>query len=111
MFEKPLFGIFSFDSSELPIVTLSVLYIPIYIMFIKKEGKNDWKKNIIMPILGIIASLFMIFAAVYAHGITYYLEAQKVNEFSFPILFYLIVTIVIMGIGMLFYKKEKKLEN
>ena len=33
---KPLFGIFSFDSSELPIVTIYALYIPIFFMFMVK---------------------------------------------------------------------------
>lgn len=34
---SPIFGAFSFDSSELPIITLYALYIPMFIFFIKKE--------------------------------------------------------------------------
>lgn len=34
------FGFFSFDSSELPIITIYALYIPIFIMFMKKKGKS-----------------------------------------------------------------------
>lgn len=98
----PLFGIFSFDSSELPIITIYAMYIPIFIIFIIKEGKNNIFKNIVLPVLAIIASLFMVFCAVYAHGVSPYLNALENNTFSFPILFYLIIFIVIMGLGVLF---------
>lgn len=102
---KPLFGLFSFDSSELPIITIYAFYIPIFLMFIIKHGKENTFKNIVMPLIGIIASAFMVFAAVYAHGITPYLNAKANGEFSFPVLFYLIVFAVIMIIGLFFYKK------
>lgn len=105
---SPIFGPFSFDSSELPIITVYALYIPIFIMFIKKEGKYNIFKNIVMPILAIICSLFMIFVAIYAHGIVKYRAAAAVGEFAFPVLFYLIVFAVIMGIGALLYKSRKK---
>ena len=104
----PIFGMFSFDSSELPIITIYALYIPIFFMFMIKEGKNSVFKNIIMPILGIFASLFMVFVAVYAHGIRPYLEAAEKGKFAFPVLFYLIVFTVIMVIGAFFYKKKEK---
>ena len=102
---KPLFGLFSFDSSELPIITIYAFYIPIFLMFIIKHGKENTFKNIVMPLIGIIASAFMVFAAVYAHGITPYLNAKANGEFSFPVLFYLIVFAVIMVIGTFFCKK------
>ena len=105
---KPLFGLFSFDSSELPIITIYAFYIPIFLMFIIKHGKENIFKNIVMPLIGIIASAFMVFAAVYAHGITPYLNAKANGEFSFPVLFYLIVFAVIMVIGTFFYKKDGK---
>ena len=105
---EPIFGVFSFDSSELPIITIYALYIPIFIMFIVKEGKKNVFKNIIMPILATIASVFMIFVAIYAHGITKYKEAAEVGKFSFPVLFYLIVFVVIMAIGALLYKRKNR---
>ena len=105
---KPVFGIFSFDSSELPIITIYAIYIPIFVMFIIKEGKKDIFKNTVMPILGLIASLFMVFVAVYAHGVKPYLDAAEKGEFAFPVLFYLIVFAVIMLIGACFYKKKEK---
>ena len=106
---SPIFGAFSFDSSELPIITLYALYIPIFIIYIVKEGKSGSKfKNVVMPILATIAALFMVFVAVYAHGIRPYQEAAARGEFAFPVLFYLIVFAVIMGIGLLFYRKKSK---
>ena len=105
---SPIFGPFSFDSSELPIITVYALYIPIFIMFIKKEGKGNVFKNVIMPALAIICSLFMIFVAIYAHGIVKYKAAAASGEFSFPVLFYLIVFAVIMAIGALLYKRNHK---
>lgn len=104
----PIFGPFSFDSSELPIITIYGMYIPIFIMFIVKEGKKNKFKNVVMPVLAIIASLFMVFTAFYAHGLAPYYKAAANGEFAFPVLFYLIVFIVIMAIGMIFYKKREK---
>ena len=105
---SPIFGAFSFDSSELPIITIYALYIPIFVMYIVKEGKSGSKfKNVVMPILATIAALFMVFVAVYAHGIRPYQEAAAHGEFAFPVLFYLIVFAVIMGIGLLFYRKKR----
>ncbi len=108
LMETPLFGLFSFDSSELPIVSIYGFYIPIFVMYIKKFGKKNPFKNILMPVLGIIASAFMIFAAVWAHGITPFLNAQKNGKFSCPVLFYLILFLVIMLIGVCFYYPGKK---
>ena len=105
---NPIFGVFSFDSSELPIITIYALYIPIFIMFIVKEGKKSVFKNIVMPILAVCASLFMIFVAIYAHGIVKFREAKIAGEFAFPVLFYLIVFAVIMIIGALLYKRKGK---
>jgi len=65
-------------------------------------------KRFVLPILAILACAFMVFAAVYAHGITPYLDAKKTNEFKFPVLFYLIIFAVVMIIGGFFYKKNKK---
>ena len=103
-----IFGVFSFDSSELPIITIYAMYIPIFVMFMVKEGKKNIFKNTVMPLLGIAASAFMVFVAVYAHGIKPYKEAAAVGKFSFPALFYLIVFAVIMIVGLVFYKKKEK---
>ena len=61
-----------------------------------------------MPFFGILASLFMVFVAFYAHGLKPYRAAAEKGEFAFPVLFYLIVFAVIMLIGACFYKKKEK---
>ena len=105
-----IFGLFTFDSSEIPIVTIYAFYIPVFIMFAVKYGKEDKFRNLVMPILATIASAFMIFAAFYAHGVSPYRAAAENDKFSFPILFYLIVFAVIMGVGAIFYKKKNNVE-
>lgn len=108
LFDKPLFGLFSFDSSELPIITTYAVYLPIFIIFIIKEAKSKNYKDIILPICAIVCCLFMIFAAFYAHGLKPYLNAKENGQFSFPILFYLIIFTIVMFIGWLIDKFSKK---
>ena len=101
------FGKFSFDSSELPIVTIYALYIPMFIQFMRKEKELSVLKRFILPIFGIIGSAFMVIAALYSHGYVPYIEAAAIGKFSCPVLFYLVVFAVIMGIGALFMKPKK----
>jgi APA family basic amino acid/polyamine antiporter len=88
------FGPFSFDSSELPIVTIYAMYIPIFIMMMKKERSLNTFKRFVMPALAICACLFMVIAAYYAHG-------QAV-------FYYLIIFAVIMAIGMVMNKNTQE---
>ncbi len=81
------FGPFSFDSSELPIVTIYAMYIPIFIMMMKKERSLNTFKRFIMPALAICACIFMVVAAYYAHG-------QAV-------FYYLIIFAGVMAIGLI----------
>lgn len=104
----PWFGLFSFDSSELPIITIYALYIPMFIQFMRKEKSLPAVKRFVLPTLGIIGSAFMVFAAIYSHGYLPYLAAKEQGEFSCPVLFYLIVFAVIMAIGMLVMNPKKK---
>ena len=85
-------GWFAFDSSELPIVALYAMYIPIFAKMVTFKELNVLKR-IIMPILGIIASLFMVIAAIYSH--------------KWAVLYFLIVTMVVMLVGKKFYRVEK----
>lgn len=105
---KSIFGPFTFDSSELPIITIYAFYIPIFIRYIKMYGKENVLKNVVLPVLGIVASVFMIFAAVWSHGYLPYIAAKEAGNFSCPALFYLIVFALIMLIGAAFYKTNKK---
>ena len=88
----PWFGPFSFDSSELPIVTLYAMYIPIFIMMIVKEESLGFFKRYLMPTLAICACVFMVVAAFYAHG-------QAV-------FFYLILFCALMAIGIVANKRN-----
>lgn len=108
--DTPWFGPFSFDSSELPIITTYAMYIPIFIsMFIKSKGLGVIKGKI-APLLAIVGSIFMIIAAIFAHGIYPYQAAKAEGKFSLPVLFYLITYTVLMIIGAFFMngKKAKK---
>lgn len=104
------FGYFNFDSSELPIVTIYALYIPMFIQFMRKEKSLPAVKRFVLPTLGLIGSAFMVFAALYSHGYTPYISAKAEGGFSCPVLFYLIVFAVIMAIGAFLMKPkaEKK---
>lgn len=84
----PWFGVFCFDTSELPIITLYAAYIPIFIMLIVKEKDLSVFKRLIMPVLAILGCIFMMVAACFAHGIS--------------VVYYLIVFAVIMIIGACF---------
>lgn len=97
------FGLFSFDSSELPIVTIYALYIPMFIAWMIKEKELNVFKRFILPILSIFACGVMIFAAVYKHGVTPFIEAKANGNFSCPVIFYLILFAVVMIIGTIFY--------
>lgn len=105
--DTPWFGLFSFDSSELPIITTYAMYIPIFIsMFIKSKDLGVIKGKV-APVLAIFGSIFMVVAAIFAHGIYPYQAAQANGTFSLPVLFYLITYIVLMVIGALFMKSKK----
>ncbi len=95
------FGVFNFDSSELPIITLYALYIPIFINFMRKEKDMGVFRRFVLPMIAIVGSVFMIFATIYSHGVQPFLKAQAEGKFAFPVLFYLIVFGVIIGAGIL----------
>lgn len=88
----PWFGPFCFDTSELPIVTLYAAYIPIFFMLMKKEKDLSPFKRYIMPLLSILSCIFMVVAAVFAHGM--------------GVVYYLIVFAVIMLIGVKYRPKS-----
>ena len=85
---KGWFGPFNFDSSELPIVTIYVMYIPMFIVWMIKEKSLSKFKRFVLPSIACISCLVMTFAAVYAHKLA--------------VVFYLIVFAVIMGFAVIF---------
>ncbi|MDO5564699.1 MAG: APC family permease [Eubacteriales bacterium] len=62
------FAPFRFDSSEIPIVALYAAYIPLFILFMKKEKDLPFMKRYFAPFLSICGALFMVIAAFVAHG-------------------------------------------
>lgn len=89
------FGVFNFDSSELPIITIYAFYIPMLLMFMKKATDLGFVKRFLIPALAICGSIFMVVAAAFAHGMS--------------AVYYLIVFAVVMAIGALsFIKKPAK---
>lgn len=89
---EPWFGVFCFDTSELPIVTLYAAYIPIFLMLMKKGKDMGIFKRFIMPALSIAGCVFMVVAACFAHGM--------------DVVYYLIIFIIIMLIGVAFHTKR-----
>lgn len=91
---EPLwFGSLSFDSSELPIVTIYAAYIPIFIMFMVKEKNLSGVKRFLMPALAICGSLFMVIAAIFAH--------------KMAVVWYLVLFVAVMIVGAFFSKSKK----
>ncbi len=99
------FGVFSFDSSELVIVALYLLYIPIFVKMYKMKDLNIFKRFVI-PSLAIFSCIFLVGCAIYAHGIAKYQAAAAEGRFSFPVLFFVIVTVVVLFVGKFFYHPE-----
>lgn len=81
----PWFGKFSFDGSELTIVTIYLLYLPIFVNIIRKEKDFNLMQRYVGPILSIIASLFMIYASYISHSET--------------VLYYSVIFLIIMTVG------------
>jgi len=91
--KAPIFGMLSFDSSELSIVSIYALYIPIFLMMMKKEKDLHPVKRFVVPTLSILGCLFMVVALVVSHGWT-------------PTIAFLIIGSVIMLLSIPFYKRK-----
>jgi APA family basic amino acid/polyamine antiporter len=87
-------GPFVFDSTELPIITLYLMYLPMFIQWMRKEKDQPVLRRFILPILALCGSLFMVIACIFGHGMA--------------CVWYLIVFAVIMVIGALVYKPKKQ---
>ncbi|MBR2406942.1 MAG: APC family permease [Clostridia bacterium] len=87
-------GPFVFDSTELPIITIYAMYLPMYIMWMVKEKDQSFVRRFLMPILAFCGSTFMVVACALAH--------------KMACVWYLIVFAVIMLIGGLLRKSKKE---
>ena len=85
-------GAFVFDSSELPIITIYAMYIPIFIQWIRKQKDESALRRFILPILSICGAVFMVAACILGHGMA--------------CVWYLIVFAVFMLVGVLLNRKK-----
>ena len=90
--DQPWFGVIAFDSSELPIITIYAVYLPIFLrMMITEKNLNPFKR-FVMPTLSILSCIFMIVAAIFAHRM--------------GVVWYLITFAVFMLLATPFYRKD-----
>ena len=86
-------GPFVFDSTELPIITIYLMYLPILIQWMRKEKDQNVLRRFVLPILALCGSVFMVIASIFSHRM--------------GCVWYLIVFAVIMVIGGLVDKSRK----
>jgi APA family basic amino acid/polyamine antiporter len=87
-------GPFAFDSTELPIITLYLMYLPMLIQWMRKEKDENVIKRFVLPGLAFCGSVFMVVASIFSH--------------RWGCLWYLIVFGVIVTIGLLVDASRKK---
>ena len=86
-------GPFVFDSTELPIITIYMMYLPILIQWMRKEKDQPILSRFVLPILALCGSVFMVIASIFSH--------------KWGCFWYMIVFAVIMAIGLLVKKSNK----
>ena len=86
-------GPFVFDSTELPIITIYLMYLPIFIQWMRKEKEQPFLRRFVLPILALCGSLFMVVACIFSH--------------RWACLWYLIVFAIVMLIGELLNTPHK----
>ena len=84
-------GPFVFDSTELPIITLYLMYLPMLIQWMRKEKEQPILRRFILPLLALCGSVFMVAACALSHRMS--------------CVWYLIVFAAVMAIGAAFNKK------
>lgn len=87
-------GPFVFDSTELPIITIYMMYLPILIQWMRKETDQPVIKRFVLPSLAFCGSVFMVIACILSH--------------KWGCFWYMIVFAVVMVIGGLLDKSRKK---
>lgn len=84
-------GPFVFDVTELPIITVYMLYLPMLVQWMRMEKEMSVLRRYIMPALAIFGSVFMIIVGIVSHGM--------------GCLWYLIVFAVVMLAGSVVIKQ------
>jgi len=60
-------GPFVFDSTELPIITIYLMYLPMFIQWMRKEKDLPTMQRFVLPALAFAGSVFMIVACAFGH--------------------------------------------
>ena len=81
------------EPDELPIITLYAAYMPIFLVMMKREKGLSPFKRFVMPCLGLLSCLFMVFCAFYA----YRMDA----------VYYLVAFALVMALGWFFNRKKR----
>ncbi len=87
-------GPFVFDSSELPIITIYMMYLPIFIQWMRKEKEQNALRRFILPTLALCGSVFMVVACIFSHRMGCF--------------WYMIVFAADMALGLALDKSGKK---
>lgn len=85
-------GPFVFDASEVPIITLYAMYIPLFYLFMKKNSGKPIYQRYLIPICAICSCLFITVSGIYSYGL--------------DLFYYLILYIFIMLLGFYFEKNR-----
>lgn len=88
------FGKYAFDSSELPIITIYPIYVPILVSFMIKEKGLNPLLRFVLPILSIIGAGIMVAASIFRH---------KIGN-----VWYLIAFAIVMALGALLFLYHRK---
>ncbi|MBQ2650430.1 MAG: APC family permease, partial [Clostridia bacterium] len=83
-------GPFVFDPSELCIISVYMMYIPIFIQWMRKEKDESTLRRFVLPVLAIAGSIFMMVACVLGHGMA--------------CVWFAIFFVAVMALGMRWYK-------
>ncbi len=87
-------GPFVFDSSELPIITVYLAYLPMLIQWMRKEKDQPVLRRFVLPVLAMCGSVFMVVACLLSH--------------KWACLWYAIVVAAFMLTGWLVNRKNNK---
>lgn len=66
--QPPWLGIFSYDTAELPVITLYALYIPIFVRMTGQGRGEGAMRRFVIPLAALAGCVFMILASIAAHG-------------------------------------------
>ena len=86
-------GPFIFDSSELPIITIYLMYFPMLISWMIKEKEQNFLRRFLMPGLSLCGSAFMVIACIISH--------------KTACIWYLMVFAAIMAVGAICNRRKK----